>query len=115
MLPCHLLVHGKSHVPVREVSCRSATQLGNVKGLGKVHLEQRALAESHGQQIKPGMRIARSGNLPGNTGHPLHRGVVTGVESGLLYVGWRIVPVLLGKALFDLGAATVAMHIAEST
>src|SRR3979490_1425266 len=43
--------HGLGDVAIRRMSGGSSTQLGNVDGLGKIHLKQSALAESEWDRI----------------------------------------------------------------
>src|SRR5581483_1483126 len=57
MPPHQGLVHGIRHTPVRNVSRRRSAQLGDVHHLGKVHFEQRALAEREGDEV---LRNARN-------------------------------------------------------
>src|SRR6201999_716112 len=51
MLPLDRPVHLPGHAAIREVPLRRRSQLADVQGLGKIHLEERAAARAERQQI----------------------------------------------------------------
>src|ERR1035437_2675835 len=97
-------------------SGRSA-QLGDVHGLGEVHLKQRALAESERDcvlRVLPGFFAPARGKLLDRGFSALHRSFVVGADSGGLDFGWRVEAVDGREILHDLHAAAVAVHVAEA-
>src|SRR5947209_16338159 len=92
----------------------SCTQLGDIEGLGKIHLEQRAFAESHRKHIESSVRIRCASKLMVSSQCALHGLIVTIFESGSLHIFWNIVTVNRGKALLNLGATAMTMHVTEA-
>ncbi len=92
-------------------------QLGDVNGLGEIHLKQRALAESERDRVLRVLRgfftAGRGKLLHGGFG-ALHREFVVVADSGSFDFRRRVEPVDGRESLHDLDAAAVAVHVAEA-
>ena len=111
MLLLYRLVHLPRHAPVGKVSLRRRSQLRDIKRLGKIHLEQRTAARSQRQHILS-LRFRTT-----------RRNVVCAASIASRYSASRPAsarpsgssyPCSAVKALEDLRAFTMTMHIAEA-
>ena len=98
------------------MSGRRGAQFGDVYGLRKVHLEERALAEGKRNcvlRVLPGFLAAAPTHLPHHCVRPLHGRFVFVPRPRRLQFRRNIEAVGRRKILHDLHAAPVAVHVAE--
>ena len=121
-----LALDGEVHFPgdaaVAEVAGGAGAELGDVLGLGEVHFEEGADAGAEGEKVESVLgglgRVAGSDGAGGGEGG-FHGALVFGEDAGFGeaggVAGFRgVVAVERGEVLDDLGAAAVAVHVAEA-
>src|ERR1035438_1185329 len=116
ILPRHGFIHRIRHVAIRDMPCRRSAQLGNVNRLGKVHLEQRPLAERQRNRILRillRLRSAAPSQLLNRRLHPPHRRVEPHPHPSIVHVEQHLVPMLRSESLHDLNAPPVPVHVAK--
>src|ERR1700733_2379336 len=117
MLCCDSFVHGIGHIAIGRMAGGRGAQLGNVNGLGEIHLEQRALAKSQRNRILRALRrfiAARCGKLLNSAGGSLHCGFIVGAYARGCNFRWRIEAVNGREILHDLHAAAMPVQVAEA-
>ena len=113
----HRFIHGIGHIAVGEVAGGAGPQFGDVNHLGKIHLEQGALAEAQRNRVLrifPRFGSACRSQLLDRARGALHHRVVVFPGARGSSSSRRVVSVFGGELLPDLDAAAVAVHVAEA-
>ena len=121
-----LALYGEVHFPgdaaVGEVSGGAGAELRDVLGFGEVHFEEGADAGGEGQEVEGvlgSLRRGAGGDGAGGGEGGVDGGLVGGEDAGFGEAGGvaglrGFVAVEGGEVLDDLGAAAVAVHVAEA-
>ena len=128
VLALELQEHLPGHAAVAEVAGGGAAEFGDVLGFGEVHFEEGA--DARGERVQVGGGLDSLGRPPRRRGD-LGRGLVSGFDGGTVIgedarvgkdfsAGGQVagaggfVAVLRREALDDLGAAAMAVQVAEA-
>src|SRR5882724_12467171 len=113
----HRLIHRISHVPIRSMPRRRRPQFRDVHGFGKIHLEQRPLAEGQRNRvlsILPSLITTARGELLHRRLRALHSRLVLRPHPRRIHFRWRIKAVDGRKVLHDLYTAAMPVHVAKA-